>query len=98
MGRPRLGGVEGLTPVSEEERNEAPPWTAEELAEARNLLARADRIYLTRVHASVAADTFLPRVDPDEWRERWRESHAADERNPHAYSFILLERRSAGAA
>ncbi|RDD62534.1 dihydrofolate reductase [Ferruginivarius sediminum] len=64
----------------------------------REALARAERIYLTRVHATVAADTFLPSVDPDEWRERWRESHAADECNPHAYSFILLERRSAGAA
>lgn len=58
----------------------------------RLALPLADRIYLTRVHATFDADTFLPGVDPARWHESWREDHAADARNPHAYSFILLER------
>lgn len=59
----------------------------------REALPRAQRIYLTRVHASVAADTFFPVLDPEEWRETMREEHVTDERNPYAYFFITLERR-----
>lgn len=60
----------------------------------RQALPRADRLYLTRVHARLPADTFLPEIDESDWRECWREDHAADARNDHAYSFILLARRA----
>ncbi len=59
----------------------------------REALLRAQRIYLTRVHALFEADTFFPAIDPSEWRQIVREEHAADARNAHAYSFITLERR-----
>lgn len=59
----------------------------------REALPRAQRIYLTRVHARFEADTFFPAFDPDEWRETVREDHAADERNHFAYSFVTLVRR-----
>ncbi|MDE2070335.1 MAG: dihydrofolate reductase [Gammaproteobacteria bacterium] len=59
----------------------------------REALPRAQRIYLTRVHARFEADTFFPMLDQTDWRETAREDHAADERNPFAYSFITLERR-----
>jgi dihydrofolate reductase len=55
------------------------------------LLPRADRVYLTRVHAHVKGDVYLPELS-DDWVERSREYHAADERNEYAYSFVLLER------
>jgi dihydrofolate reductase len=55
------------------------------------LLPRADSVYLTRVHAHVKGDVFLPELG-DNWVERSREYHAADERNEYAYSFVLLER------
>jgi len=58
-------------------------------------LPYADRIYLTRVHARLPADTFLPAIDWDEWEEAWREDHPADTANPYAYSFIQLDRRRA---
>ena len=57
----------------------------------RQLLPRADRIYLTRVEEDVAGDTYFPQLDADRWHERSREAHAPDADNPHAYSFILLE-------
>jgi dihydrofolate reductase len=57
----------------------------------RLLLPRADRIYLTRVHAHVPGDIYLPDLGSG-WMERSREYHARDERNEHAYSFVLLER------
>lgn len=59
----------------------------------REALPRAQRIYLTRVHARFDADTFFPVLDPAEWRETGREDHAVDERNPFAYSFLVFNRR-----
>lgn len=59
----------------------------------RAALPRAQRIYLTRVHARFDADTFFPQLDSAEWLETGREDHAADERNPFNYSFSTLERR-----
>lgn len=55
-------------------------------------LPRARRLYLTWVHAAFAADTFFPEFDESAWIERARELHQADARNPHAYTFVVLER------
>jgi len=55
-------------------------------------LAQADRLYLTEVDAEPEADAFFPAIERAEWRESARESHAACERNPYAYSFVVLER------
>lgn len=55
------------------------------------LLPRAERLYLTRVHANVPGDVYLPDLGQG-WIERSREYHAADEKNEFAYSFVLLER------
>jgi dihydrofolate reductase len=51
-----------------------------------------DTLYLTRVHMTTEGDTFLPPIDPTQWREVSREWRPADERNPCAMSFITLER------
>jgi dihydrofolate reductase len=60
-------------------------------------LPRADRIYLTLVHAEPEGDTFFPEVDWSEWRVTEREDHHSDERNDHPFSFITYERiRRAG--
>jgi len=59
----------------------------------REALPRAQRIYLTRVHAHFDADTFFPALDPADWRETAHTDQEADERNPYAYSFLTLERR-----
>lgn len=51
-------------------------------------LPRADSIELTEVHGEPDADTFMPAVDPADWRETSREDHSG-------YSFVRLERRAA---
>jgi dihydrofolate reductase len=56
-------------------------------------LPQVDVVHLTRVHATVAADTYLPPLDAAAWDEVAREEHAADERHAHAFSFIELRRR-----
>jgi dihydrofolate reductase len=58
----------------------------------RLALPSARRIELTRVHADVPGDTFLPPFSRDEWREVAREDHPADERNAFSVSFVTLER------
>lgn len=51
----------------------------------------AAKIYLTRVHAEPEGDAFFS-LDPEVWREDWREEHPADARNDHAFTFINLSR------
>ncbi len=58
------------------------------------ILPRAQRMYLTLVHANLAGDAFFPDFDNREWRELERESHAEDERNLYPYTFLTLQRES----
>ena len=50
------------------------------------------RAYMTEVDADIEGDTFFPVLNHKEWRETFRESFAACERNAYPYSFITLER------
>jgi dihydrofolate reductase len=54
-------------------------------------LSDAERLYLTEVHADIDGDTFFPALDRGLWREKSRNSHAADGDKP-GFDFILLER------
>jgi dihydrofolate reductase len=54
---------------------------------------KTDRVYLTRIQADVeGADTFFPKLEPDQWREVSREEHRADEKNPFDYAFLVFDR------
>ena len=57
-------------------------------------LPRADRLYLTRVHADVDGDTFLPEIDWSQWREQGRDPFYADGPNPYDYTFYIYERNA----
>jgi dihydrofolate reductase len=52
----------------------------------------ADRMYLTFVDAEVAADTFFPEFDEQEWSEQESFYQPADERNQYPFTFRLLAR------
>ncbi len=58
----------------------------------RQALPRADRLYLTQVHAEVEGDAFFPEFDIERWHELGREDFAASGPNPYDYSFVVLER------
>jgi dihydrofolate reductase len=58
----------------------------------RLALPSADTLHLTRVHATVDADTHFPSIDAAEWEEIAREDCPPDERHAHAYSFVTLRR------
>ena len=53
----------------------------------------ADRLYLTRVEADLAADTFFPAWSPADWEEEILSHHLPDERNEYGYSFLIYHRR-----
>jgi dihydrofolate reductase len=64
----------------------------------RAALVRAQRIYLTRVHAVVTGDALFPVLDPARWRVVASSEHPADEANSVATTFTLLEHVAARGA
>jgi len=59
-------------------------------------LPRAGRFYLTEVHAAPDGTVRFPDFDRAKWREIARDGPHREPGEPHAYSFVILE-RSAGA-
>ena len=59
----------------------------------RLVLARADRIYLTKVHAAPAGDTRFDSPDPRIWRETAREPMPQGPNDQYPADFIVLERQ-----
>jgi dihydrofolate reductase len=52
----------------------------------------ADRMYLTRIERSFAGDAKFPAFDDEEWNEVEKRTVEPDEKNPHRFSFIVLDR------
>lgn len=57
-------------------------------------LSRADRLYLTRVHAEIDGDAFFPDDDESSWILVDDEQHEADDSNEFDYSFQRYERET----
>ena len=55
----------------------------------------ADTMYLTRVHAEPAGDTWFPDFDRRQWRLSESRPRPADDRNPYAMTFELWRRQPA---
>lgn len=53
---------------------------------------RADRLYVTEVHADIHGDTFFPKIDSMIWTEVAREKHTSDDSNQYDYDFVTLNR------
>ena len=60
----------------------------------RLALPLAGTLHLTRVHATVGADTFFPVIDAAQWEEISRDDCPADDRHAYPYSFVTLRRVS----
>lgn len=58
----------------------------------RQLLKRANRMYLTHINAKATGDIYFPEYKLAEWKTSFSESHNADELNAHSYYFEILER------
>ena len=49
----------------------------------------ADKLYVTRIHASPDGDTSFPEINPKKWKLISSEDHKKDEKNEFDYSFII---------
>ena len=58
----------------------------------RTAIPRANRLYITEVHATVDGDALLPEINWEHWAEVARESHTAAGPNPYDYSFVVYDR------
>jgi dihydrofolate reductase len=57
----------------------------------RLALPRADRLYITRVHANVEGDAYFPELDANAWRMVESDAHAANDENDHPFTFETYE-------
>jgi dihydrofolate reductase len=58
------------------------------------IMSKADRIYLTRVHATFEdADTFFPDIDESKWKLTSNRDFFKDEKHAYDYSFQIWERK-----
>lgn len=53
---------------------------------------KADKIYMTRVHASLNGDTFFPAIDESKWKLVSNMDNSKDEKHAYDYSFQFWER------
>jgi dihydrofolate reductase len=58
------------------------------------VLPQADRIYFTEVHARPEGDRHFPALDRTVWHEVSRETLPKGERDDHASTLVVYERRS----
>jgi len=58
----------------------------------KQLMSQADRIYLTRIHATFVADVYFTAWDEKNWHIITAEEHQIDKKNPYSYTFITYER------
>jgi dihydrofolate reductase len=55
-------------------------------------LSFADRIYLSKIHATLPADVFFPILDWNAWAIREIRDIPASEKDQYAHTFMILER------
>lgn len=56
-------------------------------------IQKADKIYITRVHASPEGDTYFPEIDKNAWKLVSNVDNPADEKHKYSFSFQLWERK-----
>ena len=60
----------------------------------RQALPYADKLYVTRVHASFPeADAFFPNIIWIDWKKINEEKHPADEKNSYSFTFYEFEKK-----
>lgn len=57
------------------------------------MLPKADRLYLTFVHAELKGDAWFPEINNNDWNKVEKISHKKDDKNQYAHSFIILDRK-----
>lgn len=85
--------VNSLDDALDAARNDKQPFVIGGGEIYKQAMPLADKIELTRVHASFDADTFFPKVDETIWKEVSNTRHNKDEKHEYAFSFLTYVRR-----
>ena len=56
-------------------------------------ISKADKIYLTRVHAVLDGDTFFPEINEKDWELAHEENFEKDQKHLYDYSFQTWKRK-----
>lgn len=56
------------------------------------MLAYANKLYVTMVDAQVEGDTVFPKWEESDWKTVFKEFHPLDDRHRFAFEFMILER------
>ena len=59
----------------------------------RQLLNKADKLYITRIHEKFEGDAYFPVIKEDEWNIVEKIQGIKDEKNSYDYEFITYERK-----
>lgn len=59
----------------------------------RQALPLADKVILSRVHATIEADTYFPELDLQIWKKVSEHHHPVDEKHQYAFTIEYYERR-----
>ena len=59
----------------------------------KEVMPKATRIYMTRVHTTLDGDAFFPDIDQNKWRLTSKRDCFADVKHAYDYSFELWERK-----
>ena len=57
------------------------------------MLPKADRLYLTFVHAELDGDAWFPEINNCDWNKVEKINHKNDDKNRYAHSFVILDRK-----
>jgi dihydrofolate reductase len=59
----------------------------------KEVLPKADRLYMTRVHTTLDGDAFFPALKEGEWKLARKRDCYKDEKHAHDYTFETWERK-----
>ena len=57
------------------------------------MLPKADRLYLTFVHAELDGDAWFREINNSDWNKVEKINHKKDDKNTNAHSFVILDRK-----
>jgi dihydrofolate reductase len=58
----------------------------------KQLISRANRLYITRIDAEFDGDSYFPALESEEWRVVLRDEIASSEVNPYGLQFLIVDR------